>query len=173
MIYAVHAEIIRSPIMAVTRRHILESGRMLDENAARGLFGLPCKPIAAVGVSVANPANLNCNSAIEHHRLDRFTLTEGELRSPDVWIASVQRSRSSHALTEATLPSPTPGVPAYLRGRLKRELSQRCPPSLRPNCQGSKSRFDTFAARTRCVTVSRPSRLPKGDGRTGKVISAS
>jgi hypothetical protein len=134
VIYAVHAAIMRLPIIAVTRRHILESGRMLDENAARGVLGLPCKPIGAIGVSVTNPANLNCNSAIERHRLDGVTLTEGELRSHDVWIASVQRSRSRHAMTEATLPSPTPDVPGNPRGRTETGASNwPAPPSFTRN----------------------------------------
>lgn len=135
MICAVHAEIMGPPSMAVTRRHILVSGRMLDENAALGVPGLPCKPIAAIGVSVVNPANLNCDSAIEHRRLDGVTLKEGELRSShDAWIASVQRGRSSYAMTEATLPSPTPEVPGILRGRTETGACYRpAPPSFTRN----------------------------------------
>ncbi len=125
MIYTVHAEIMKFPIVTVTRRLILDSGLMLSATTPSRALGFAHKPI---GVSVASPINRNSNSTIGQRRLDRFTLTEGGLRSPYVWIASVQGVRSSHALTEDTPPSPTPGVPASPRGRIETGAC-RWPPS--------------------------------------------
>lgn len=156
----------------MTKHHILNPWLMLAENVMSRTTSHADKQILPSGAPVTNPSNLNTFAEIDLLCFAGLTLTEGELRSPDVWIASVQRSRFSHALTEANLPSPTPGVPAYLRGRLKRVLSQRCIAPLHSarTVREVRACFDTFAARTRCVTTSRLSRFLRGTGEPGRSL---
>jgi hypothetical protein len=95
---------------------------MLAESAVSRTTGHADKLTLPSGVPVPNQCTLNSFAELELRCFDSFTLTEGELRSPYVWIASVQGVRSSHSLTEDTPPSLTPGVPAYPRGRVETEF---------------------------------------------------
>jgi hypothetical protein len=164
------------PIVPMTKRHILNARLMLAENAVSMTTGHADKLNLSGSVPVPNPCTLNSFAELELHCFNSFTLTEGELRSPYVWIASVQWVRSSHSLTEDTPPSPTPGVPAYPRGQVETGVCHR--PALAPSTlntppvrtvRKARACFDTFVARTRCVTVSRLSRSPKGYRRTGTI----
>lgn len=142
------------PIVPMTKRHILDARLMLAENAVSMTTGHADKLILSSSVPVPNPCTLNSFAEIELPCFDSFTLTEGELRSPYVWIASVQRVQSSHSLTEDAPPSPTPGVPAYPRGRVETGVCHR--PALAPSTwntlpartvREARACFDTFAAR--------------------------
>lgn len=166
------------PIVPMTKRHIPNPWLMLVENAVSMPTGHADKLTLSGSVPVLNPSSLNNFAELDLRCFDSFTLTEGELRSPYVWIASVQGVRPSHSLTEDTPPSPTPSVPAYPRGSVETGVCRR--PALAPvtlntppvrTVREARACFDTFVARTRCVTVSRLSRSPKGYGRTGTITS--
>jgi hypothetical protein len=170
------------PVVPMTKRHIPNPWSMLVENAVSMPTGHADKLTLPGSVPVLNPSSLNNFAELELRCFDSFTLTEGELGSILVRVSdtSGQRFRSTHSPKRDTESGQTPGVPAYPRGRVETGVCHR--PALAPSTlntlpartvREARAYFDTFAARTRCVTVSRLSRFPKGYGRTGKVTSPS
>jgi hypothetical protein len=173
------------PIVPMTKRHILNARLMLAENAVSMTTGHADKLNLSSSVPVPNPCTLNSFAELELHCFDSFTLTEGELRSIGVRAseANLGRSSSRHPPKRDTESSQTPGFPAPPRGSVETGVCHR--PALAPSTlntlpartvRKARAYFDTFAARTRCVTVYRSRSFnptsgcpipPKGCGQPG------